>query len=150
MRFAPVARVVGCRGTKAGAPLRVLPLRCLSPSRYIHYFSGLLSGSIKMNNKPLFLHHVIMHGIPNFESKGGRCRPCLSPAPPTAWPGLLSMGDIFHNVLGNLNFPFPLRDCSLSVTVHGSRVLPFSQRCPQVVPPHPPGSWGWTLTGAVG
>ena len=37
----------------------------------MHYFSGLLSGSIKMNNKPLFLHHVIMHGIPNFESKGG-------------------------------------------------------------------------------
>ncbi|XP_044887881.1 tensin-1 isoform X10 [Mauremys mutica] len=29
-----------------------------------------------MNNKPLFLHHVIMHGIPNFESKGG-CRPFL-------------------------------------------------------------------------
>uniref|UniRef100_A0A8C3BAK5 Tensin 1 n=1 Tax=Cairina moschata TaxID=8855 RepID=A0A8C3BAK5_CAIMO len=45
-------------------------------SWYIHYFSGLLSGSIKMNNKPLFLHHVIMHGIPNFESKGG-CRPFL-------------------------------------------------------------------------
>lgn len=44
------------------------PLFC---SRYVHYFSGLLSGSIKMNNKPLFLHHVIMHGIPNFESKGG-------------------------------------------------------------------------------
>lgn len=37
----------------------------------MHYFSGLLSGTIKMNNKPLFLHHVIMHGIPNFESKGG-------------------------------------------------------------------------------
>ncbi|KAB1278817.1 Tensin-1 [Camelus dromedarius] len=50
---------------------------CPSPcSRYVHYFSGLLSGSIKMNNKPLFLHHVIMHGIPNFESKGG-CRPFL-------------------------------------------------------------------------
>uniref|UniRef100_A0A8C8VK50 Tensin 1 n=1 Tax=Pelusios castaneus TaxID=367368 RepID=A0A8C8VK50_9SAUR len=45
-------------------------------ARYIHYFSGLLSGTIKMNNKPLFLHHVIMHGIPNFESKGG-CRPFL-------------------------------------------------------------------------
>lgn len=45
--------------------------------RYVHYFSGLLSGSIKMNNKPLFLHHVIMHGIPNFESKGGTC-----PSPP--------------------------------------------------------------------
>lgn len=39
--------------------------------RYVEYFSGLLSGHIKINNKPLFLHHVIMHGIPNFESKGG-------------------------------------------------------------------------------
>lgn len=48
------------------------------PRRYIHYFSGLLSGSIKMNNKPLFLHHVIMHGIPNFESKGGTVPPALS------------------------------------------------------------------------
>lgn len=40
--------------------------------RYVEYFSGLLSGQIKINNKPLFLHHVIMHGIPNFESKGGK------------------------------------------------------------------------------
>uniref|UniRef100_A0A8D0HTZ5 Tensin 1 n=1 Tax=Sphenodon punctatus TaxID=8508 RepID=A0A8D0HTZ5_SPHPU len=47
-----------------------------SHPRYIRYFSGLLSGTIKMNNKPLFLHHVIMHGIPNFESQGG-CRPFL-------------------------------------------------------------------------
>lgn len=39
--------------------------------RYVRYFNGLLSGHIKINNKPLFLHHVIMHGIPNFESKGG-------------------------------------------------------------------------------
>lgn len=39
--------------------------------RYVQYFNGLLSGHIKINNKPLFLHHVIMHGIPNFESKGG-------------------------------------------------------------------------------
>ncbi|MGH0114452.1 UNVERIFIED_CONTAM: hypothetical protein FKN15_017752 [Acipenser sinensis] len=45
-------------------------------ARYLQYFSGLLSGAIKINNKPLFLHHVIMHGIPNFESKGG-CRPFL-------------------------------------------------------------------------
>lgn len=42
--------------------------------RYVEYFSGLLSGHIKINNKPLFLHHVIMHGIPNFESKGGERR----------------------------------------------------------------------------
>ncbi|TRY57817.1 hypothetical protein DNTS_035766, partial [Danionella cerebrum] len=47
-----------------------------SQKRYVHYFSGLLSGHIKINNKPLFLHHVIMHGIPNFESIGG-CRPFL-------------------------------------------------------------------------
>ncbi|KAM7365652.1 hypothetical protein PAMP_016568 [Pampus punctatissimus] len=45
-------------------------------ARYVRYFNGLLSGHIKINNKPLFLHHVIMHGIPNFESKGG-CRPFL-------------------------------------------------------------------------
>lgn len=53
----------------------------------MHYFSGLLSGTIKMNNKPLFLHHVIMHGIPNFESKGG-----TDPRPlaflPSCLPGL--------------------------------------------------------------
>ncbi|XP_062435292.1 tensin-1 isoform X8 [Rhea pennata] len=55
---------------------KVVPVGQPSQKRYIHYFSGLLSGTIKMNNKPLFLHHVIMHGIPNFESKGG-CRPFL-------------------------------------------------------------------------
>ncbi|XP_056664019.1 tensin-1 isoform X12 [Monodelphis domestica] len=55
---------------------KVAPVGQPSQKRYVHYFSGLLSGSIKMNNKPLFLHHVIMHGIPNFESKGG-CRPFL-------------------------------------------------------------------------
>ncbi|XP_067843043.1 tensin-1 isoform X3 [Heptranchias perlo] len=55
---------------------KVLPVGQPSQRRYVHYFSGLLSGTIKMNNKPLFLHHVIMHGIPNFESKGG-CRPFL-------------------------------------------------------------------------
>uniref|UniRef100_A0A8C1Z3K2 Tensin 1b n=1 Tax=Cyprinus carpio TaxID=7962 RepID=A0A8C1Z3K2_CYPCA len=55
---------------------KVLPVGQPSQRRYVQYFSGLLSGRIKINNKPLFLHHVIMHGIPNFESKGG-CRPFL-------------------------------------------------------------------------
>ncbi|RXM34484.1 Tensin [Acipenser ruthenus] len=55
---------------------KVLPVGQPSQKRYVQYFSGLLSGAIKINNKPLFLHHVIMHGIPNFESKGG-CRPFL-------------------------------------------------------------------------
>lgn len=55
--------------------------------RYVHYFSGLLSGAIKMNNKPLFLHHVIMHGIPNFESKGGTCcQPSSFASPPFSFP----------------------------------------------------------------
>ncbi|XP_028277469.1 tensin isoform X5 [Parambassis ranga] len=53
-----------------------LPVTQPSQKRYVRYFNGLLSGHIKINNKPLFLHHVIMHGIPNFESKGG-CRPFL-------------------------------------------------------------------------
>uniref|UniRef100_A0A4W6FAJ0 Tensin 1 n=1 Tax=Lates calcarifer TaxID=8187 RepID=A0A4W6FAJ0_LATCA len=55
---------------------KVLPVGQPSQKRYVEYFSGLLSGHIKINNKPLFLHHVIMHGVPNFESKGG-CRPFL-------------------------------------------------------------------------
>ncbi|KAF7661330.1 hypothetical protein LDENG_00263950 [Lucifuga dentata] len=55
---------------------KVLPVGQPSQKRYVQYFSGLLSGHIKINNKPLFLHHVIMHGIPSFESKGG-CRPFL-------------------------------------------------------------------------
>uniref|UniRef100_A0A2I3G247 Tensin 1 n=1 Tax=Nomascus leucogenys TaxID=61853 RepID=A0A2I3G247_NOMLE len=45
---------------------KIVPVGQPSQRRYVHYFSGLLSGSIKMNNKPLFLHHVIM-----------RCRPFL-------------------------------------------------------------------------
>ncbi|XP_067359154.1 tensin-1 isoform X3 [Channa argus] len=55
---------------------KALPVGQPSQIRYVQYFNGLLSGHIKINNKPLFLHHVIMHGIPNFESKGG-CRPFL-------------------------------------------------------------------------
>uniref|UniRef100_A0A8B9LVH3 Tensin 1 n=1 Tax=Astyanax mexicanus TaxID=7994 RepID=A0A8B9LVH3_ASTMX len=50
--------------------------KAMPVGQYVQYFAGLLSGHIKINNKPLFLHHVIMHGIPNFESKGG-CRPFL-------------------------------------------------------------------------
>ncbi|KAL3210971.1 hypothetical protein MRX96_036800 [Rhipicephalus microplus] len=45
-----------------------------SQRRYVHYFTELLSGNIKMNNNALYLHHVILHGIPNFDNRGG-CRP---------------------------------------------------------------------------
>lgn len=47
--------------------------------RYVQFLSGLLSGTVKMNASPLFLHFVILHGTPNFDSGGGEC---------LAWGGL--------------------------------------------------------------
>ncbi|XP_073490494.1 tensin-1 isoform X5 [Aquarana catesbeiana] len=117
---------------------KVLPVAQPSQKRYIHYFSGLLSGAIKMNNKPLFLHHVIMHGIPNFESKGG-CRPFLkiyqSMQPVytsgiynvqgdsqtsiciTIEPGLLLKGDILLKCY-HKKFRSPTRDVIFRVQFH--------------------------------
>ncbi|XP_063285324.1 tensin-1 isoform X3 [Pelobates fuscus] len=117
---------------------KVLPVCQPSQKRYIHYFSGLLSGAIKMNNKPLFLHHVIMHGIPNFESKGG-CRPFLkiyqSMQPVytsgiynvqgdsqtsiciTIEPGLLLKGDILLKCY-HKRFRSPARDVIFRVQFH--------------------------------
>uniref|UniRef100_A0A2K6S232 Tensin 3 n=1 Tax=Saimiri boliviensis boliviensis TaxID=39432 RepID=A0A2K6S232_SAIBB len=46
-----------------------------SQKRYVQFLSGLLSGSVKMNASPLFLHFVILHGTPNFDTGGGEC-PC--------------------------------------------------------------------------
>ncbi|XP_062453137.1 tensin-2-like isoform X3 [Rhea pennata] len=45
----------------------------LQPSqrRYINYFGGLLSGSIKMNSSTLFLHHVLVPVLPAFEPGAG-------------------------------------------------------------------------------
>ncbi|XP_030794466.1 tensin-2 isoform X2 [Rhinopithecus roxellana] len=45
----------------------------LQPSqrRYISYFSGLLSGSIRMNSSPLFLHYVLVPTLPAFEPGTG-------------------------------------------------------------------------------
>lgn len=40
--------------------------------RYVQFLSGLLSGSVKMNATPLFLHYVILHGIPSFDAGGGK------------------------------------------------------------------------------
>ncbi|KAK1334728.1 LOW QUALITY PROTEIN: hypothetical protein QTO34_004294 [Cnephaeus nilssonii] len=47
-----------------------------SQKRYVQFLSGLLSGTVKMNASPLFLHFVILHGTPNFDT-GGTCRPFL-------------------------------------------------------------------------
>ncbi|KAJ8409211.1 hypothetical protein AAFF_G00242320 [Aldrovandia affinis] len=42
-----------------------------SQNRYIYYFGGLLSGAIKMNSSPLFLHQVLIPTLSNFQSDGG-------------------------------------------------------------------------------
>ncbi|KAM9445105.1 tensin-2 isoform 1-T1 [Clarias gariepinus] len=42
-----------------------------SQNRYIFYFGGLLSGAIKMNSSPLFLHQVLIPTIPTFHADGG-------------------------------------------------------------------------------
>lgn len=44
-----------------------------SNKRYVEYFSGLLSGSIRINSSPLYLSHVTVLGAPNFIPSGG-CR----------------------------------------------------------------------------
>ncbi|KAJ7389211.1 Tensin-3 [Desmophyllum pertusum] len=47
-----------------------------SQRRYVHYFSDYLDGKVKLNTDPIFLHHVIIHGIPSFDARGG-CKPFL-------------------------------------------------------------------------
>uniref|UniRef100_A0A3Q3VUW5 Uncharacterized protein n=1 Tax=Mola mola TaxID=94237 RepID=A0A3Q3VUW5_MOLML len=42
-----------------------------SQNRYIYYFGGLLSSTIKMNSSPLFLHQVLIPSLPNFQTGGG-------------------------------------------------------------------------------
>ncbi|KAG5836261.1 hypothetical protein ANANG_G00252720 [Anguilla anguilla] len=42
-----------------------------SQNRYIYYFAGLLSGGIKMNSSPLFLHQVLIPSLPSFHTEGG-------------------------------------------------------------------------------
>uniref|UniRef100_A0A8C7J8W2 Uncharacterized protein n=1 Tax=Oncorhynchus kisutch TaxID=8019 RepID=A0A8C7J8W2_ONCKI len=45
-----------------------------SQNRYMYYFGGLLSGAIKMNSSPLYLHHVLIPSLPNFQAaRGGQC-----------------------------------------------------------------------------
>ncbi|XP_029007407.1 tensin-2-like isoform X2 [Betta splendens] len=44
-----------------------------SQNRYIYYFGGLLSGTIKMNSSPLFLHQILIPSLPHFQAGGGFC-----------------------------------------------------------------------------
>ncbi|XP_023671430.2 tensin-3-like isoform X1 [Paramormyrops kingsleyae] len=54
---------------------KVSPMMTPSQKRYVWILNSLLTGSIKMNTSPHFLHCVILHGIPDFEN--GVCRPYL-------------------------------------------------------------------------
>ncbi|KAF5898867.1 tensin-3 isoform X1, partial [Clarias magur] len=55
---------------------KVSALMTPSQKRYVWILNSLLSGSMKMNTSPLFLHCLILHGIPNFENSGV-CRPYI-------------------------------------------------------------------------
>ncbi|XP_036375425.1 tensin-3-like [Megalops cyprinoides] len=55
---------------------KVSALMTPSQKRYVWILNSLLTGSVKMNASPLFLHCVILHGIPDFDT-GGACRPYL-------------------------------------------------------------------------
>ncbi|XP_030629154.1 tensin-3 isoform X2 [Chanos chanos] len=55
---------------------KVSALMTPSQKRYVWILNSLLNGSMKMNASPLFLHCIIFHGIPNFDSSGV-CRPYL-------------------------------------------------------------------------
>ncbi|XP_050978712.1 tensin-3 isoform X2 [Labeo rohita] len=55
---------------------KVSALMTPSQKRYVWILNSLLSGSIKMNTSPLFLHCIIIHGVPNFDAAGA-CQPYL-------------------------------------------------------------------------
>ncbi|XP_068605455.1 si:ch211-191a24.3 [Brachionichthys hirsutus] len=52
---------------------KVSALMTPSQKRYVWILNSLLSGSMKINASPLFLHGVILHGIPNFDATGVCC-----------------------------------------------------------------------------
>ncbi|XP_034744794.1 tensin-3-like [Etheostoma cragini] len=55
---------------------KVSALMTPSQKRYVWILNSLLSGSMKINASPLFLHCVVLHGIPNFDATGV-CRPYI-------------------------------------------------------------------------
>uniref|UniRef100_A0A8C8JUV1 Tensin 3 n=1 Tax=Oncorhynchus tshawytscha TaxID=74940 RepID=A0A8C8JUV1_ONCTS len=51
---------------------KVSALMTPSQKRYVWILNSLLSGSMKINASPLFLHCIILRGIPNFDTAGGK------------------------------------------------------------------------------
>uniref|UniRef100_A0A8C6PZ17 Tensin 3 n=1 Tax=Nothobranchius furzeri TaxID=105023 RepID=A0A8C6PZ17_NOTFU len=56
---------------------KVSALMTPSQKRYVWILNSLLSGSMKINASPLFLHCVILHGLPNFDAATRVCRPYI-------------------------------------------------------------------------
>ncbi|XP_028987910.1 tensin-3-like [Betta splendens] len=55
---------------------KVSALMTPSQKRYVWILNSLLSGSMKINASPVFLHCIIVHGIPTFDANGV-CRPYI-------------------------------------------------------------------------
>ncbi|RUS91335.1 hypothetical protein EGW08_000949 [Elysia chlorotica] len=82
-----------------------------SQRRYVRYFSGLLSGAIKINSCPLYLHHILIHGVPNFDTKGG-CRPFIKVyqgMQPIFTSGVYNVTDNMQKVCISISPGIPLR-----------------------------------------
>lgn len=71
-QFSPVSQdaMPGLGGAHSHPACRLHPSVCFYV-RYVWILNSLLSGSMKINASPLFLHCVILHGIPNFDAAGG-------------------------------------------------------------------------------
>ena len=41
--------------------------------RYVHYLTGLLSGAIRINSNPIYLHQLVISGLPEYEDKAAQC-----------------------------------------------------------------------------
>ncbi|KAK6166364.1 hypothetical protein SNE40_023079 [Patella caerulea] len=82
-----------------------------SQRRYVNYFAGLLSGAIKINSNPLFMHHIVIHGVPNFDTRGG-CRPFIKVyqgMQPIFTSGIYNVSDNMQKVCISISPGIPLR-----------------------------------------
>uniref|UniRef100_A0A8C9WTE4 Tensin 3 n=1 Tax=Scleropages formosus TaxID=113540 RepID=A0A8C9WTE4_SCLFO len=61
---------------------KVSALMTPSQKRYVWILNSLLTGSMKMNSSLLFLHYILLHGIPKLDASGGhKGRICIALEP---------------------------------------------------------------------